>query len=84
MTKFVKEIINDMNENPLNWKETGGTGVYKDNITVKHVFNGPLLSCCSLEINQKDIPITWLDSFHLEKCVLKWRKNIPLKHLTEN
>lgn len=82
MTNAVKEIIKDIETNKDTWKICG-YGIQNDEETIKITGYGntALLSCISLEINDEDINITYLDRFWFERTIKHWYDIVSLETL---
>ncbi len=78
MSRFVDEIIKDLKENPLTFKDFEGRGVMKNNVIVCGYGNSKFLSLISVWINGKDIPTTYIDNWRLEVAIKNWYKTVPL------
>ena len=81
MSKFVNEILEDIKNEPTTWKDYRGWGVEKGNIQIYGYGNTKLLSICSVKINDKEMPVTYMDRWRMEKVVGEWYKNMELKTL---
>lgn len=81
MSKYVDEIIQDLNKNPNSFKDYYGQGVQKRNIKISQFGNTKMLSIINLEINGKSMPTSYLDLWRLESAIKKWYRSVPLKVL---
>jgi len=82
MSKFVDEILEDIKTNKNSWaKYEGykGTGLQKPNIIIGNYGNSAILSIAQIYIDDKCMPMTYMDRWRLEKAVGWWYRNIDLE-----
>lgn len=82
MSKFVKEIIEDLKYNPETFKDYKGQGVEKGNIIIKDYGNTRVLSVVDFIINGQDMPTTYIDRWKLEVAIQNWYASVSLKVLS--
>lgn len=88
-SKYVQEILEDIKNNPTNWKhkdrhsreiETSNLGGKK--ILITSIGNFALLSIIDVIINDNIVPATtYTDRYKLEKAYYKWCENINIHSL---
>lgn len=78
MSKFIDQIMQDLKQHPLHYKDNKGHGVTKDEVTISQYGNTALLSVIKVEINGQTIPTTYWDCFHLERAVGRWYRSVSL------
>jgi len=85
MSLFVDEIIHDLRTNPHNWKDFNGMGVYKDAVTVYGAltFLWWFISLISVNINDKDMPISFFDKIRLELAIKRWYRSSSIHRLKQ-
>lgn len=82
MSKFVNELLNSIYNKKNNWKKcSNGTGIEMDNIIIEQFGNSRLLSIICVEIDNQNIPLTYMDKYRLEKAVGWWYQNVDLNQL---
>lgn len=81
MSKYVDEILKDLNDNPTSFKDYYGQGVEKGNIIISKYGNTMLLSVIDVRINGKSIPTSYIDLWRLEVSIKKWYRTVSLKVL---
>lgn len=79
MSKFVSEIIDSIKNEPTSWKDYKGFGCQKEDIIVYGYGNTRVLSTCGVKINDKTMPLTYIDKYRLDKAVSNWYKTVSLK-----
>jgi len=77
-SNFVDELIDDIKNKPETYRDNGGWGVKKDNVEIFGYGNMRLLSIITVKINEKLMPLSFLDRYHLEVAVGNWYKRIKL------
>lgn len=78
-SKFVKEILADIKNNPNNWCQNDRIGISKEDIHLVGCYNGWLLSCCDLIIKGTIFNLTYMDRLELEKSYYKWLRKADLQ-----
>lgn len=79
MSKYIDDIIEDLNKNPETYKDYYGNGVEKDNIRITGYGSILLTSVIRVAINNNTMPTTIRDSWKLKKAIRKWYRKMPLK-----
>jgi len=83
MSEFVKEIIEDLKNNPKTFKDYFGMGAHKENLIVYLYGNSKFLSIIKVSINGKEIPTSFFDRWRLEVAIKIWYRKATLKMLSE-
>lgn len=83
MSKFVDDIIKDIETNPLNWFEYNGWGCKCGNTKVYGYGNSRFLSLAGVKINGNEMPLSYIDKWKLDIAIGKWYKSVPLSHLQQ-
>ena len=78
MSLYVDQIVKDIMENPYTFKDNEGQGLKKDNIEITGYGNGRVFSLIYLFINDKSMPITYIDCWRLESAIKLWYSQVPL------
>lgn len=81
MSKFVDEILESIKKEPTTWKDYNACGVEKGNIKIYGYGNTKLLSICSVKINDKEMPVTYMDRWRIEKVISEWYRTVKLETL---
>lgn len=81
MSKYVDEILKDLNDNPTSFKDYHGQGVEKGNIIISQYGNTRVLSVINVHINGKSMPTSYIDLWRLEVAIKKWYRTVSLKVL---
>ena len=71
MSKFIDEILKDLEDSPETFKDYHGQGVQKGSIRVYEYGNTRVLSNIHVSINDKDIPTIYTDKWRLEVAIKK-------------
>ena len=82
MSNYIKEILQDLANNPETFKDYLGEGVTKGNITITDYGNGRILSTIQVYINEKRIPTSYIDRWELDIGLTKWYRTVSLKVLS--
>lgn len=82
-SRFVKEIITDIKENPDEWRDNGGSGLKKDRIEISGYGNSRFLATIWVHINGKWMPTTYFDNWALEVAVMGWYRNASLYQISK-
>lgn len=82
MSNYIKEILQDLANNPETFKDYLGEGVTKGNITITNYGNTRMLSVIRVYINKKQIPTSYIDLWRLETALTKWYRTVSLKVLS--
>ena len=88
MSRFVDEIIQDIQASPESWRPidgvlTGLFGIRKGCIEISKVGNTRVTSILSIRKGDNDYPTTYMDRWNLEVTVVKWWRNASLQMITE-
>lgn len=81
MSEFVNEILENIKNEPTTWRDYDAYGVQKGNIKIYGFGNSKLLSICSVKINGKEMPVTYMDRWRMEKIIDEWYRTVKLKTL---
>tara|TARA_R110000851_G_scaffold46804_2_gene113854 strand:- start:417 stop:668 length:252 start_codon:yes stop_codon:yes gene_type:complete len=81
MSKYINEILKDLNDNPTSFKDYHGQGVVKGNIRISQFGNTRMLSIIKVCLNDKDIPTSYIDLWRMETAIKKWYRTVSLKVL---
>lgn len=79
MSKYIDDIIEDLNKKPETYKDYYGNGVEKDNIRITGYDSMLLTSIIRVSINNNTMPISLRDSWRLKRAIRKWYRTMPLK-----
>jgi hypothetical protein len=88
-SKFVKEIISELKNNPENFKDYRGQGVERihgDPIRIIRYGNTRILSIIGIRFRYRElseVPLLWIDKFLLEIAVKKWYMNATSEMLSK-
>lgn len=80
-SRFIRDIIQDIKENPDKWTDNKGCGVKKGNIEISGYGNTRFLSVIWVYINHKWMPTTYFDNWALEVTIQNWYRSVPLHQL---
>lgn len=81
-SKYVREILADLEANPEAWVRFGSTGLKKGNIVIMSFGNTAIFSICNVYVNDEPcIGLTYMDKYLLEKAFYKWMRNASVEML---
>lgn len=82
MSKFVNEILIELKQTPESFKDYNGEGVQKNNIIVYQYSNSRVFSLIEVSVNNKNIPLSYIDRWRLESGIKNWYRTVSLKTLS--
>jgi hypothetical protein len=83
MSKYIDELIADINGNPSSWKRYKDDGIQKGHIHIYNLGGKPIFSVIEVKINGYETPMTYVDKWRTESAVRRWFKVVNLNKLSE-